>query len=311
MYNFNGPLDYGAQSFMDFFNQQPSQVKGVWNAETDYNKRYLWTQIYSVFKFTLPANWELNWFRFWLFHYGSIAVLYTREMGWIAYPYGIQKLNLYYQPKDIIVTSPFLNGDKIGRIGVNAVIVKILDDYYGLDDLVTRFATKLSNIDKAIDIALMNTNVAFLFEAESKKDADTIKEAYATATQGNPLVTVNKHVVGDGGLKPFFPAVKSNFIVDLLLQAKRTVTNEFLTKIGIRNANYDKKERLNSQEVNENNDETRSIISLIYANISESFEKLNRLSAGELGLSVEYTYQYEEEVVEDNAEDNAVRNATI
>lgn len=300
MYNFNAPLDYSAQSFMDFFNQQPSQVKGVWNAETDYNKRYLWTQIYSVFKFTLPKNWELNWFRYWLFHYGSIAVLYTREMGWIAYPYGIQKLNLYYQPKDIIVTSPFLNEGKIGRIGVNAVIVKLLDDYYGLDDLVTRFATKLSNIDKAIDIALMNTNVAFLFEAESKKDADTIKEAYAMATQGNPLVTVNKHVVADSGLKPFFPSVKSNFIVDVLLQAKRTVTNEFLTKIGIRNANYDKKERLNSQEVSENNDETRSIISVIYANISESFENLNRLSAGKLGLRVECAYKYTEDG-EDNA----------
>lgn len=300
MYNFNSTIDYNAQSFMNFFNQQPSQVKGVWNAETDYNKRYLWTLIYSVFKFTLPKNWELNWFRYWLFHYGSIAVLYTSEMGWIAYPYGIQKLNLYYQPKDIIVTSPFLNEDKIGRIGVNAVIVKLLDDYYGLDDLVTRFATRLSNIDKAIDIALMNTNVAFLFEAESKKDADTIKEAYATATQGNPLVTINKRLVSDSGLKPFFPSVKSNFIVDVLLQAKRTVTNEFLTKIGIRNANYDKKERLNSQEVSENNDETRSIISVIYANISESFENLNRLSAGKLGLRVEYTYKYAEDG-EDNA----------
>lgn len=299
MYNFSNPANYNVQSFMDYFNQQPSQVKGVWNAETDFNKRYLWSQIYSVFKFTLPDGWELNWFRYWLFHYGSIAVLYTREMGWIAYPYGIQKLNLYYQPKDIIVTTPFLNGDKIGRIGLNAEVVKIFDDYYGLDDLVTRFATKLSSIDKAIDIALMNTNVAFLFEAENKKEADTIKEAYATATQGNPLVTINKNVVGDG-LKPFFPSVKSNFIVDVLLQAKRTVTNEFLTKVGIRNANYDKKERLNTQEVNENNDETKSIISIIYANISKSFENLNKLSSGKLGLNVEYAYEYGEDG-EDNA----------
>lgn len=310
MFNFNAPIDYNAQSFIDYFNQQPSQVKGVWNAETDYNKRYLWFQIYSVFKFNIPDNWELNWFRYWLFQYGSIAVLYTREMGWIAYPYGIQKLNLYYQPKDIIVTSPFLHGEKIGRIGLNAEIVKIFDDYYSLADLVTRYATKLSNIDKAIDIALMNTNVAFLFEAKNKKDADTIKEAYANATQGNPLVTINKDVVGDGGLKPFFPSVKSNFIVDLLLQAKRTVINEFLTKIGIRNANYDKKERLNSQEVNENNDETKSIISIMYENISGAFERLNKLSGGELGLAVEYTYQYGEEVQE-NAEDNTIRNDAV
>lgn len=307
---FNAPLDYNAQSFIDYFNQRPSQVKGVWNAETDYNKRYLWFQIYSVFNFTIPDNWELNWFRFWLFQYGSIAVLYTREVGWIAYPYGIQNLNLYYQPKDIIVTSPFLQGEKIGRIGINAEIVKLFDDYYSLEDLVTRFATKLSNIDKAIDIALMNTNVAFLFEAENKKEADTIKEAYAFATQGNPLVTINKDVVGNGGLKTFFPSVKNNFIVDLLLQAKRVVVNEFLTKIGIRNANYDKKERLNSQEVNENNDETQSIISIMYKNITSAFERLNKLSGGDLGLAVDYTYQYKEGGSR-NGKDNTVRDDDV
>lgn len=306
----NIPIDYKAQSFMDYFNRQPSQVKGVWNADVEYHKRYLWTQIYSVFDFKLPDGWELNWFRYWLFQFGSIAVLYTKEMGWIAYPYGIQKLNLYYQPREIIVTSPFLKDEKLGRIGVNSEIVKIMDDYYSLADIVTRYATQLSNIDKSINIALMNSNVAFVFAADSKKQADTIKEAYGTATTGQPLITINKDALGNG-IETLFPNVKNNFIVQDLLQAKRTIINEFLTKIGIRNANYEKKERLNSQEVNENNDETKSIVSIIYENIDSAFQKLNSLSGDELGLAVSYVYDYTEKEVSDDGENNIVRNDSV
>lgn len=286
------PMDYKTQSFMDYFNQQPAQVKGVWNADTEYNKRYLWYQIYSCYNFDLPESITQSWFRYWLFQFGSIAVIYTKEYGWIAYPYSIEKLDLYYQPKQILVTSPFLKDSKTGIIGKNCEIVKILDDYYSLSDLVTRYATQLSSIDKAVSVALMNTNVAFVFGAEDKKQADTIKEAYAKATQGNPLVTVNKNTIGDG-IQPFFPSVKNNFIVNDLLQAKRTVVNEFLTKIGINNANYDKKERLNTDEVNQNNDEIKSIISVIYDNISRSFDRLNTISNGELRLKVSYAYNYD------------------
>lgn len=289
------PYDYTAQAFTDFFNKQPAQVKGVWNDATQYHKRYLWFMIYSVFKITISEEWSMNWFRFWLFQFGSIAVLYTKEYGWIAYPYAVQRLDLYYQPKDIVVTSPFLEGEKIGRIGVNAEIVYLLDDFYGLNDLVTRYAEKLANIDKAIDIAIMNTNVAYVFSADNKKQADTIKEAYAQATTGQPFVTLNKDTLGNDTVTPFFPGVKNNYVVDLLLSAKRTIINEFLTKVGIRNANYDKKERLNSQEVSENDDETRSIISIIHDNIKKSFDRINKLSDGEIALSIEYAYNYGKE----------------
>lgn len=293
------PYDYTAQAFTDFFNKQPAQVKGIWNDATQYNKRYLWFMIYSVFKITISEEWSMNWFRFWLFQFGSIAVLYTKEYGWIAYPYAVQRLDLYYQPKDIVVTSPFLESKKIGRIGVNAEIVYLLDDFYGLNDLVTRYAEKIANIDKAIDIAIMNTNVAYVFSADNKKQADTIKEAYAQATTGLPFVTINKDTLGNDTITPFFPGVKNNYVVDLLLSAKRTIINDFLTKVGIRNANYDKKERLNSQEVSENNDETRSIISIIHDNIKKSFDRINKLSDGEIVLSIEYAYNYgkEEETV--------------
>lgn len=285
-------LDYRAQSFINEFNGKPSEVKGTNNANVISQKRYLWNMIYSTLNFKIPESWSLNWFRFWLLHCGSIAVIYTAQYGWVCLPYGVEKLDLYYQPKKIIVTSAHLNStEQEGTIGEDAGIIHIFDDYFGLDDLVTQYAVMLSDIDKSINIGLMNSNVAFLFEANNKKEADTIKEAYAKATTGEPLIAINKKSIEEN-LKPFFPNVKNNYIVGDLIDAKHNIINEFLTKIGIKNSNTDKKERLITDEVNSNNDAVSSIISVIYKNIKKSMDKINKMSNGDLELGVSLNYEY-------------------
>lgn len=287
----NEPIMYGQEMILDHFNIQPSNVKGRANAGTEFYKRLLYTKIYSTLDFTIPDSWKKNYFRFWLFHIGSIAVIYTKEFGWVCQPYSIIELDLYYNPKVIQVYNQFITTPKIGAVGVNAGIIKCMDDYFGLDDIVTRYATDLAQCDRSIEVNLMNSNVTAFFKAKSKKDADAIKEAYAQATTGKPFVVVNKEVMDDEAIETLLPKVKDNFIVPDLLQARRGILNAFLTEIGIRNANYDKRERLNSQEVNENNDETSAVISVIYDNIKKSMEVINEISG--LGLDVKLHYDYD------------------
>lgn len=292
----NAPVGYFEQSMTDYFNLQPSSVKGSCNDATFYHKRYLYNMIYSVYNFNLPKNWAKNYFRFWLFHYGSIAAAYTSELGWICSPYGIDKIDYQYQPKSIIITNQDLKESKICAIGINAQIIRIFDDFFGLDDLVTDYAQKLAQIDKCVNINMMNANVTKCFGAEDKKQAEDIKIAYDKATQGNPMVVMNKSLVQGKGLVNLFGDVKGDMIVDELLTAKRRIINEFLTKIGIKNANYDKKERLNSQEVEQNNDETKSIVTVIYENLTECFDKLRVLG---LDCSVTLNYDYMERTVKE------------
>ena len=290
VFTLNDPIAYNNQMFTDYFNMQPNEVKGRANAGVEFYKRLLYTKIYSTFKFSLPESWKQNYFRYMLFHWGSLAVIYTNEFGWVAQPYSIQKIDIYYNPKIIEVYNQFIKDRKIGIIGINAGIINCMDDYFGLDDIVTRYATMLADCDKSVNINLMNCNVTAFFEAENKKQADTIKEAYGKATSGVPFIVLNSDVMKARTITTMFPDVKNNFIVNDLLQARRSILNAFLTEIGIRNANYDKKERLNSQEVNENNDETRAVISVIYDNIKTSMEDINTFSG--LRLDVEMAYDY-------------------
>lgn len=292
----SNPITYANQSYIDYWNMQPSQVKARANAGTSYHKRFLYQKIYSTLRFRLPDNWDLNYFRFWLFNYGSISVIYTREFGWICQPYSVTDLNLYYQPKQILVYNQHIKSPKTGVIGINAGIIKILDDYYGLDDIVTRYAEQLSQIDRSINVNLMNCNVTAMFEAETKKQADEVKEAYGKATTGEPLVVISKDVMKGKNITTLIPNVGNNYIVDKLLNARRTIINAFLTEIGIKNANYDKKERLNSQEVEQNTDETSAVISVIFDNIKDCMGKINKISNLNLDVEKRYTYNDMQEV---------------
>ena len=289
MSDYCGYLD---QSAMSYWNMRPSQVKGRYNAGTEYHKRYLYNKLISRFRFTLPAEWDMNFFRFYLFRCGSIAVIYTNEYGWVAQPYGIVKLNLYYNPAEITVFNQFFKTDKTGIIGINAEIIHLFDDYFGFDDLVTRYAEMLAQIDKTINVNLMNSNVTMFFPAQNKKNADEMKEAYALATTGQPFIPINKTAIGDDVIEPLFGKVKDNYIVDSLLDARRNIVNQFLTEVGIANANTEKKERLITDEVNQNNDETNAIISVVFDNLKKCFEKVNVISG--LKLKVELRKEGEE-----------------
>lgn len=297
------PITYEQNSMAQYWVQQPSTVNGQNTNATLYEKRYLYQLIFSRFKFGLPKDWDLNFFRYWLFSWGSIAVMYTREYGWICAPYSVSHINMYWNPKEIVITNSYLTNPKYGVIGVNSGIIKLFDDYGGLDDLVRHYAVKLAQIDRCIDVNLMNANVTRYFEARNKKQAQEIKDLYAQSTQGEPLVVANESVTRGKQIDTLYKDIKSDYIVNDLLQSKRTIINEFLTKIGIANANYDKRERLNTDEVNQNDEETKAMINVIFDNIKEGIAEINAISG--LGITVELTERGDSN---DTATDDTVRN---
>ena len=289
-------IDYRSMMYSDFFNMQPCEVLGTANTGTQFWKRYLYRKIFGSFKFDLPDNIPKNFFLFWLFKYGSIAVAYTNEFGWVASPYGVSKLDFYYQPKKFTISNPYLKNSMEWENGKNGYIVKLNYDFFGLEDLVTRYAEKLASCDKAIDINLMNANVSIAISATNKKEANEVKAAYAEATTGKPFVALNKDLLNDGSLSTLIKDVKTNYIANEVLESRAKIINEFLTIIGLNNSNNEKKERMVTDEVNANNEDVRCIAELWIENLSEDFEVLTKLTG--LKWSVERRFDNEPEPIE-------------
>ena len=100
----------------------------------------------------------------------------------------------------------------------------------------------------------MNSRMAYVAEAETKAQAESIKLAYDKVSNGEPLVVYSKDVsLNSTGLNVFFNNVKQNYIADMVQDSKRTIINEFLTAIGVNNANTDKRERRVTGEVDAKN----------------------------------------------------------
>lgn len=287
------PIGFLESSWINEWNVQPSRVKGIWNQDTMYYKKMLYRIIYGHYDFDLPEQngnqikWAKNWFKMLLFDWGSVGVFYTKKFGWLPLPYSILRFDVQYNPLVIQSTSNYMLDKTIrGIVGVNCGIVKIFDDFFGYDSVVTHYAEKLAAFDKGINVNIMNSSLGLYVEVDSPKEAEDVKTAYHKATAGEPLVVSgaqnkSKDILAANQKErflPMFSQAKNMYLGTEFLEGRRTIINQFLTDIGINNANTDKRERLISNEVEANNEEIITNTDYVLNNIREGFEEINRIS---------------------------------
>ena len=73
--------------------------------------------------------------------------------------------------------------------------------------------------------------------------------------------------------------------------------NNFLTEIGIKNANISKKERLNTEEVEANDEEVSAIITVCFENIKQGFETVKEKTGIELSIDLRNDYKEKDDII--------------
>ena len=142
----------------------------------------------------------------------------------------------------------------------------------GLFDLVDFYGDLMALSAETAGVNILNSKLSYVFAADNKASAESMKKLYDNIASGEPAQFVDKNLFDDEGnlkMQMFTQDVGTNFIADKLLESLRTIRCMFLTAIGIPNANTDKKERLIVDEVNANNFETR-------ANCAQWLEELQK-----------------------------------
>ena len=207
------------------------------------------------------------------------------------------------------------DNNKVYEVGKDAIIVSCFDDFLGWDDLVREHSELIANCVATTAQALENGRVTMYATVKDKKQKVAIEKAWSRGTKGQPVVFLDEEYTKDleGKQKDEILKPWTNHdtlgALDRILTAKRTIKNEFLTEIGIKNANTQKKERLISDEVNQNNEETSANVTICYNSINEAFEKFNKISNLTQKLSIDLHYDYEIEddgSVAEGGEDNNV-----
>ena len=172
-------------------------------------------------------------------------------------------------------------------------------------DIVTVYADLMAVALETANINLMNSKASFIFMAQNKAEAETYKKLYDELAGGKPFAIVSKTLMNEDGSKNwdfFIQNVGQNYITDRILNDMKTIEDQFNTKIGIPNANTQKRERLISSEVMANDIDTKALVNVWLDTMKNDLEKVNE----RYRLSIEVDYRYErnfEEAEQEGAED--------
>lgn len=280
----------------EFLRQSPKAVDGVFNESALFYREKLLRKLSSLFELTgAPESWDIDYFWTTLLCRGYIGITDT-ELGILPLECGYSGINVFRHPTTLIFTNPVLH-DFQRTIDVDGILMKLQFNYLGVLPLVQRYATFLAECDSSLSVGLMNSKVTLIAMASNKQQANSMKKMYDQISSGEPAVFVNNDIGNPANF--YFNRVKENFIGQELLIVKRGIMNEFLTEIGINNANTDKRERLVADEVNANNEEIKINIADWLYNLQEGVDKANKM----FGLSLRIRRrEYGEVVTDESAE---------
>lgn len=258
----------------------PSTVHVTDTRMNMYFTRYLLQKAMSVFEWKLPEYWSKDYFLYVLYCWGFVAVVNTDKFGVIPQACGLQGFDVFYRPTNAIITNPLLTGILTPQIDAQCTLIKLQPDYGGIMDLVEFYANMLSLCAQTAATNILNSKLSYVFRASNKTQAEAYKKMFDKIASGEPAIFIDKTLVdASDGLTwdSFTQDLKNNYIAGDVLADMRKWETEFDTRIGIPNANTDKRERLITDEVNANNFETQCLTSLWLEQIKEAIKKTNAM----------------------------------
>lgn len=281
--------------YYDYINTLESAVQpanqNILNTQTGrFFQRYLLKKALAVFKWTLPEWWDENYFLYVLYCRGYAAIFDSGKFGVIPQECGLQGYNVFYRPTNVIIANPLLD-IKNREIGKDAVLMQLQPDYMGVLDLCGHYAEKMALASSAINQNLWNTKISVVFFAGNDAEQQSIKKAYDRMSDGDPMVVVHKNLRDENGnlkYEVFNRDVKSSYVISDLISDLRKIEAEFDTRIGVPNANTDKRERLITDEVNANNVETHILCDMWMDSIQDGIQKVKDM----FGLDIKCEWRY-------------------
>lgn len=238
----------------------PSMVKAYNNVTYAYWERSLFQRAVSRIETTLPDNWEgsrRDFLLFCLLKVGFVFVSKSETLGYWFNPGSLYGIDFYYQPTEFVLANPRANELKLKnryKLHEEGELLKFMPDYKGIFDTIAYYAEKLSALDCAINISIINTKMGFIIGARTKAAAEAIKKILDKINKGEPAVVFDKILDNDpkDGESPFqfleIQKLKDNYITDKQLIDFQTILNAFDAEIGINTVPYQKAERFVSAE---------------------------------------------------------------
>lgn len=272
---------------------QPSTSHAQDSGLSRFFQRYLLQEAISVFKWEMPETWSKDYFLYTLYTYGFVAVVNTDKYGVIPQMCGLRGYDVFYRPTNAVISNPLLSGIIEPRIGMQCALIKLQPDYGGVMDLVTKYADIMAMTMQTAGCNIQASKLAYVFTAENKAGAEAFKKMYDAISSGNAMVVQDsklKRSDGANAWEMFTNNLRNNYVAGDMLVDLQKWRNMFCTEIGIPNANTEKKERMLSDEVNANNQETYTKADMWLDELKNGCKQVEKMFPG-INISVEWRFE--------------------
>lgn len=262
----------------------PSAVKSRNNLTYRFWERSLFQRALSTIIVDGSNDWTgsvKDFLCYCLFRFGFVACFETDELGKVFNPCTLSGYNFYYQYTNALVSNPTLRQSLNLKIGSECELLKLTPDYQGIYDIVSYYAEKLSTLDNAINMSIINNKFSWLIAAKNKGAAETLKKIFDKVNRGEPSVYFDSRLLDDAVTKgepwQFLerPNLKQSYITTDQLMDFQTLLNNFDTEIGIPVLPYQKRERMVTSEAESKIIDATSRSVVWFDTLTESAKKVN------------------------------------
>ena len=297
--------DYLSNVFPGFGDYDPTDKRLI----TNNIIRYMLNRTQQIFKWTnLPETIPQRVLEMYLQVNGHCAFMKHDDDLYI-YTGGLGgKPDVYYRPTIYTIANPAQN------LSINAEIDKdcivMLNDSYlmGLLPMCQRYANNMSDTEISLYIANINSRIISLISAQDDRTEKNANKYLSDIIEGKLGVIGEAKFFEDLKATPFTTSGAHAIITDLieLMQYNKA---SFFNEIGL-NANYNmKRESINSNESQLNNDALSPLIDDMLNCRQTYIEKVNKMF--DTDISVTLSSSWEQNRIEEKAEIENIENGGL
>lgn len=249
-------------------------------------------------------GWDYDAFMYQLLRMGYAVVFNSKTYGIVVQPGSPTGFGLQFQPRGMMVQTPFFQFDRPLEIGRECAVIKLTPDYRGVWDIIEKYAVEMQQTEVAIRQAVVNSRFAYAAVAQNDKDKRTLETIFEQLENGKPAVVVNaqlqRPVLSKNTdtqyqlpIMQFDRDLSKNFILPELYEIRRGIIRDFYKELGIR-VQPEKKERLVVNESQSADAETYNRREVWKISLDESVKVCNTMYGTHISVEINEPDELEE-----------------
>ena len=296
------PCYYDFENYCNWVDN-PSTIHAYGTGLQQYFSRALYQRAMSTLSYELPPEINPYYFKWVLWAKGFITVFKSYKFGPTALFGTPTGRDLYYYPKQMIVTNPALGSKALTlNVGKECEVINLKGDFTGIESTVSLYADLLSICLETWAAGCKKAIAADFYGVKDKNQAESMKKATDLAHAGEMEVFISKDLFNDDGTLSIASFNRQGvYIGDKILDDFMSILHQFDASLGIPdNFNTQKKERLNTAEVTQATEGTRSKLEMWVADMQKTCEKIKNNPKIGFDIRIDLRNKEKNEEVDEN-----------